>query len=110
MLGIDKRAVAERIRGLLVGGQPAIRDWTQRLGVSPLALQMSVDEEDPFPTFDVLSALVREQGVDPVWLLTGQYDTGPGQEPVSRPEETHRLITRLLADRLTPRNPARRDL
>lgn len=45
-----------------------------RLGVSADALRLSTDVDDPHPAIEVLDALVREEGVDPTWLLTGDYD------------------------------------
>ena len=44
------------------------------LGVEELALRMSIDEVSPHPTIDVMIAVVRHYGVDPNWLLTGEYD------------------------------------
>lgn len=66
--------IAERIRGL-IGGQDATLALTAaRLAVDELPLRMSIDPDSPYPTVDVIAALVREYGVDPTWLLTGTYD------------------------------------
>lgn len=35
---------------------------------------MSIDELSPHPTVEVLAAVIRVYGIDPSWLLTGQYD------------------------------------
>jgi hypothetical protein len=67
--------VAARIRGLLAGQDGGIVSGTaRRLGVDEISLRMSVDELDPRPTLDVLLATVREYGVDPTWLISGEYD------------------------------------
>lgn len=35
---------------------------------------MSIDELGPVPALAVITAIVREYGVDPTWLVTGEYD------------------------------------
>ena len=53
-----------------------------RLGVSVAALRLSTDVDDPHPAIEVLDALVREEGVDPTWLLTGEYDYAAHQRAI----------------------------
>jgi hypothetical protein len=55
-------------------GDPAA--IARHLRVDELELRMSIDTESPRPTMDVLLAVIREYGVDPTWILTGEYDTG----------------------------------
>jgi hypothetical protein len=71
----DNRRIAARIRGLL-SGQGDTESVAQRLRVHEIALRMSMDETSPYPTLDVIAAVVREYGVDPHWLVTGDYDSG----------------------------------
>lgn len=72
-------AVASRIRGLLSGqGDP--RDLAARLGVDEMALRISIDELSPYPTLGVIAAVIREYGVDPSWLLTGNYSATAHRE------------------------------
>ena len=72
-------AVASRIRGLLSGqGNP--RELAARLGVDEMALRISIDELSPYPTIGVISAIIREYGVDPSWLLTGNYSASAHRE------------------------------
>jgi hypothetical protein len=66
------------LRGLLAGPDnqdvsdvPALASG---LGVEERALRMSIDELAPQPTVEVLAAVIRTYGIDPSWLLTGQYD------------------------------------
>lgn len=72
---MDRTAIARRLRGLL-GGQDGgdLSAISRRLGVEEVSLRMSVDELSPFPTIDVLSAVVIAYGVDPTWLITGDYN------------------------------------
>jgi hypothetical protein len=72
----DRAAIAARLRGLL-GGQDHgdLEQTSERLRVDEVSLRMSIDELAPYPTVDVLAAVVREYGVDPSWLLTGTYDS-----------------------------------
>lgn len=76
-VSVDRAGIAARLRGLL-GGQDNrdLGDVAVRLGVEELSLRMSVDELSPHPTVEVLAAVIRVYGVDPSWLLTGQYDAG----------------------------------
>jgi hypothetical protein len=72
---IDLGAIATRLRGRL-GGQdaPAIEQAARRLRVSESSVQTAIKEHEPEPDIAVLIAVVREYGVDPTWLLTGNYD------------------------------------
>jgi hypothetical protein len=73
--GPKRREVATRLRALLAGqdGQD-LGVTAERLGVDEVSLRMSIDEESPYPTLDVLVAFVATYGVDPKWLLSGEYD------------------------------------
>jgi len=72
----QRRQIAARIRGLLSGQDDADVSLTaRRLRVDATSLHMSIDEDAPYPTIDVIAAVVREYGVDPCWLLTGLYDS-----------------------------------
>lgn len=71
----DAFSIAERIRGLIGGQDQGLLEATaRRLGVGEVSLRISLDDQDPHPTFEVLTALVREYGVDPTWLIIGDYD------------------------------------
>jgi len=66
--------IAARLRGLFSGqdgGDPALT--ATRLGVSEVALRMSIDELAPHPTIEVLIAAIQYYAVDPQWLVTGDY-------------------------------------
>lgn len=69
------QAIAARIRSLIttlnVGDFEAV---ARQLHVDEVALRMSVDDIAPYPTLDVLAAVVQTYGVDPAWLITGEYD------------------------------------
>ena len=67
-----RRDIAERLRKLLPTED--VSAAAERLGVEELSLRMSIDELSPFPTIDVLAAVIMHYGVDPSYLLTGDYD------------------------------------
>jgi hypothetical protein len=75
--GSDRRSVAARVRSLIdhegTGDRAAI---ARHLRVDELELRMTIDTDSPRPTMDVLLAVIREYGVDPTWILTGEYDSG----------------------------------
>ena len=76
MADFDRVGIAERLRELVGGpGSPFLAEAAERLGLEELSLRMSIDEESPHPTIEVLAAVIREYGVDPTWLLTGIYDS-----------------------------------
>jgi hypothetical protein len=54
----------------------------RRLRVDELELRMTIDTDSPRPTMDVLLAVIREYGVDPTWILTGEYDSGTHRRTV----------------------------
>jgi hypothetical protein len=93
----DRRGIAERLRGLFgrhQGGDLGL--VAERLGVDEVALRISVDELAPYPTLEVITAVVEGYGVDPSWLLTGDYDS-----------RTH---MRVLGDRRQPEGDSLRQL
>jgi hypothetical protein len=71
----DSKAIAARVRSLITtlhaGDFGAV---ARRLHVDEVALRMSVDDIAPYPTLDVLAAVVEAFGVDPAGLITGEYD------------------------------------
>jgi hypothetical protein len=97
---VDQIGIASRIRGLL--GAAGTSDYAfsaRRLGVTEIALRMSADELDPHPTFEVIVAVIREYGVDPAWLVSGQYDPNVHRTTLDASDE-HRVgavISTLLA-------------
>lgn len=72
---IDLGAIAARLRAILgAQDQPMIEQAARRLRVSESAVRAAVREQEPEPDLAVLIGVVREYGVDPTWLLTGNYD------------------------------------
>jgi hypothetical protein len=72
---LDLDAIAGRIRGLLTGRDAVDLSATaRRLRVVSDALEHSVDRLRPRPSLSVMTALVRDYGVDPTWLAYGEYD------------------------------------
>jgi hypothetical protein len=73
-VGVDRHQVAARLREL-VGGLDAERvaKSAERLRIDEFTLRRSIDVKSPHPTLEVMVAAVREFGVDPNWLLTGDY-------------------------------------
>ena len=64
-----------RVRGLIAGQDGGdVGATARRLSIDEVSLRMSIDELSPYPTLDALAAIVNHYGVDPHWLLTGEYD------------------------------------
>ena len=73
-----------------------------RLGVDEQALHKSIDDILPDPTLDVLVAIVREQGVDPTWLLTGEYVPATHQRALESDREGIATLLKELLRRESP--------
>lgn len=106
-----RRDIAMRLRGL-IGGQTAdLSECARLLGVDEVSLRISTDNVSPYPTLDVLSAAVAHYGIDPTYLLTGQYDSTSHRRVLDDPgvaDEVLRKLTlvkpeRLIADPATER-------
>jgi hypothetical protein len=97
MSGFDRAAIAARIRDLLAGqddGDPAIA--ARRLGVDEVGLRMSIDDLAPNPTVDVVAAIVLAYGVDPTWLLTGNYDSAVHRFALEDPRAVGEAVARMM--------------
>ena len=95
---LDRIGIAARLRGL-IGGQLSgdIGAVARKLAVDEVSLRMSIDPLAPYPTLDVLSAVVVVYGVDPTWLITGDYDSGTHRSVAeSEPERAHSHMRDLL--------------
>jgi len=98
---IDRHALAARIRGLIGGQDQGIIERTaRRLGVGEVTLRISLDEVDPHPTLEVIDAVIFEYGVDPTWLLSGDYDATTHRRAINDEREFGRsAFARLLGQR-----------
>lgn len=116
---LDRTGIAARLRGLLAGQDSGdLEAAAKRLGVEELSLRMSVDELSPHPTVDVLAAVIHHYGVDPSWLLTGDYSADTHRAALegimSVTAEMHSLLDRrptpLSNPTIEPFRPQRADL
>src|SRR4051812_24129628 len=95
----DRLAIAARLPSLCEGVRGTVAMTAIRLGVEKLALRASIDESSPHPTFEVLLGAIRYFGVDPAWLITGQYSRESHVEAVVADEDAQaEHIRRLLAE------------
>lgn len=105
LLSSDDRArVAARLRELIAThdhADPGL--MARRLGVSEVALRISIDVDSPRPTADVLVAAIRYYGVDPNWLLTGEYNATVHRHAVDGDRSaTAAALTEVVQRRNTP--------
>jgi hypothetical protein len=62
------------------------------------ALRDTIDELAPYPTVEVLVAIIREYGIDPMWLLTGTYDPETHRNSLMSISATHRTVKQVLVE------------
>lgn len=91
--------IAERIRGLIGGQDANLSETALRLGIDELPLRISVDPDSPYPTVDVIAAVVRAYGVDPTWLLTGDYDVNTHRKTLATDTAELPAAINVLMDR-----------
>lgn len=93
---IDRRDIASRLRALLAPAiaSDGLRTIAARLRVSPRALRASIEGDDPHPSSAVVLAVVLHHGVDPTWLLTGEYNGATHREALEDPASVARLLAR----------------
>jgi hypothetical protein len=102
----DRFEIAARVRGLL-GGQDSgdAAATARRLDVEELALRMTIDEDSPHPVVDVLVAVIAAYGVDPSWLLTGDYDAQTHRRALDGDRQAVSEALTRLSNRPTPSWP-----
>ena len=99
---LDSKAIAARLRSVL----PSLRRGrfaacAQRLGVSEVALRMSIDPDEPHPTLEVVAAVVQHYGVDPCWVMSGEYDPAAHRAAIADDADvTKSELLRLIAMQL----------
>jgi transcriptional regulator with XRE-family HTH domain len=72
---LDARAIAFRVRALLGDrGLAGRKQAARRLRVAETTLREAVRDDMPRPSLELLAAIIRKYGVDPTWLLFGEYD------------------------------------
>ena len=90
----DRFEVADRIRALF--DERPVSELASRLHVSVDALNDAVDTSLPVHSVDVLAAISFAYGVDPSWLITGEYDPRTHQAAASSPDDAERVIRAIL--------------
>lgn len=95
-LTVDRSRVSVRLRALLYAAirKSGVRAVAADLQVGPESLQTSIDLHAPHPSIEVLMAVIRRHGVDPTWLLTGDYDLATHREALEDPSSASRLLSR----------------
>lgn len=95
-LTVDRARIAVRIRALLYAAirKSGVRAVAADLEVSPDSLQTSINLQAPHPSVEVLLAIIRRHGVDPTWLLTGEYDLATHREVLENPSSAIAMLAR----------------
>lgn len=105
----DWHAVAGRIRGLVHSDEDDLASVATRLGVSEHALRLTMDASAPLPSVEVIAAVVRVYGLDPWWVLTGQYNPATHRTSLeSTTEEIAVAMNQMIAKDITTQGPAQK--
>ena len=100
---MDRIGIATRLRGLIAGQDEGdLHAIAQRLGVDELSLRLSVDDLSPYPTVDVLASVVLTYGVDPTWLLTGDYSSSSHRTAIEGGMALAEQSIRLMIEQRAP--------
>jgi hypothetical protein len=103
MASVESGLVAERLRRLVGGATANLESAARNLGISELALRRSVDDSAPHPALEVMVAVVRYYGIDPTWLLTGEYDWARHRAALGEDESPSAAqIAKLITDAAAP--------
>lgn len=102
-MSLDWHGIADRIRGLIRTEDPRnLPVVAARLGVPELDLRATVDERAPLPGPVVISALVRVYGLDPSWVITGEYNPATHRVALESDRvELDAFVRKLFADTIT---------
>ena len=103
---IDRYGVASRLRALIFANTPTASAGAiaESLGVRESMLRASIDETSPRPWVEVVLAVIRRYGVDPTWILTGDYDQSTHRQALEDEPAIERLLARttLARENTTP--------
>jgi hypothetical protein len=99
LTGPKRHAVAARLRAVLdVHDADTLGAAARRLGVAESVLKISIDEWSPYPELVVLAAVVERCGVDPSFLLTGEYDAATHRAAMEHDGDfVERMLLRMAA-------------
>ena len=96
------KAIAGRIRAITKRPGHTLDALASILRVSPDSLRRLIRENESAIDInfliDVVAALVREFGVDPKWLLTGEYDSSTHRHALLLGEDRTSAGARMLQD------------
>jgi hypothetical protein len=95
----NRYAIAARLRALFERTNLDVAMGAARLAVAESALRRSLDAVSPLQTLDVLIAVTRFFGLDPCWLITGEYSAACHARFFAADEEGRDgEVRRLVAD------------
>jgi hypothetical protein len=99
---IDWAQVSMRVRGLLgVTDTKQLSNIAERLTVSEHGLRSVVERRSREVDLNALAAIVRVYGLDPSWVLTGQYDRATHRESLEGDSERIAAILQRVRSNVT---------
>jgi hypothetical protein len=104
---LDWAGVLDRIKGLVsMSDQAQQQSAATLLGVDERHLRAAVKQESRLSTLKVVAAVVRVYGLDPTWILTGNYDAATHRIALQGDSATiDQLLSRLVTAPSRPSAP-----
>ena len=95
----NRFAVADRVRAVLaLCVEDNLTTAARRLKVSESTLRIALDPNWPQQTLDILVAVVEQCGIDPSFLLTGEYNASTHRAALENDRAfVERLLIRIAA-------------
>ena len=102
--GIDWAQVAHRIHGLVGAGVSGnALDDTMRVRIEERVLHQRLRKESLDSVIRLLTSIVRIYGLDPTWVVTGNFDPTTHRIALEgTQQETRSIVERLVVESVAP--------
>jgi hypothetical protein len=97
-MSVDWAGISERVRGLVRMEEYGVEVASAKLGLQPDVIHAGVNGVSRSATLRVVEAVVRVYGLDPTWIITGQYDSATHRTAMqAKPAELMVILKRLVS-------------
>jgi hypothetical protein len=99
-MSVNWDAVAERLRTVVSASSDAdIARTAERIGLREEMLRESLNGRSRLSAIKVIAALTRYSGVDPGWILTGEFDSATHRRALEgSADDVEALVKAIIGD------------